>query len=132
MARSDSKSSQCPIRYSLELIGGKWKFPLICLLFPRSPKRYSELKRKLGNITNMMLAQSLKELEADGLILRKQYNQIPPRVEYTLTHDGRGLYDALHALAHWGIDHLDAHEAGTPYCYECLGNEVAQVLPDHS
>jgi DNA-binding HxlR family transcriptional regulator len=129
---ADHKSSRCPIRYSLDLIGGKWKFPLICLLFSQKPKRYSELKRKLGNITNMMLAQSLKELEADGLILRKQYNQVPPRVEYTLTDDGCGLYDALHALVHWGIDHMGAHGAGTPSCSECRENEPSHPFPNHS
>jgi DNA-binding HxlR family transcriptional regulator len=128
LEQAGRKGSRCPIRYSLDLIGGKWKFPLICLLFSQEPKRYSELKRKLGDITNMMLAKSLKELEADGLILRKQYNQVPPRVEYTLTDDGRGLYDALHALAHWGIDHMGAHEAGTPYCSVCRENELPHPL----
>jgi DNA-binding HxlR family transcriptional regulator len=77
----------------------------------------------------MMLAQSLKEMEADGLILRKQYNQVPPRVEYTLTDDGRALYNALHALAHWGIDHMGARKAGTPYCDECREMDHLTLCP---
>ena len=65
--------------------------PIICILADMSSKRYNTIKRRLGNITNMMLAQSLKELEAAGMVSRKQYNEVPPHVEYSLTELGQTL-----------------------------------------
>jgi DNA-binding HxlR family transcriptional regulator len=64
--------------------------------------RYNELKRNIEGITNMVLTQSLKELESDGIVNRKQYMEIPPRVEYSLTDSGKELIPALKALANWG------------------------------
>ncbi len=64
--------------------------------------RYNELKRRIHGITNMMLTQSLKELESSGIIYRKQYMEIPPRVEYSLTPNGEDLIQALKTLADWG------------------------------
>ena len=77
--------SLCPIRYMLEIFGGKWKLPIVCILSGGIPVRYSTIKRRLGDITNAMLSHSLKELEAAGVVHREQYNEVPPRVEYTLT-----------------------------------------------
>jgi DNA-binding HxlR family transcriptional regulator len=65
----------CPIRYMLNLLGGKWKLPIVCMLSGETPLRFSSIKRKLGDISNVMLAQSLKELESSGMIHRKQYRQ---------------------------------------------------------
>lgn len=113
----------CPIRHALTIIGGKWKLPIICLLFSKKPRRYGEIRRKLGNVTDMMLAQSLKELEADGIVRRKQYVEIPPKVEYSLTKLGFSLYESLHTLAHWGVDHMELTSAGPPACLECRGAE---------
>lgn len=93
----DSESI-CPIRYALSTIGGKWKLPLLCLLATGKPTRYGELKKKIPGITNMMLAQSLKELESTGIVNRKQYNEIPPKVEYTLTENGESLLPTLKLL----------------------------------
>jgi DNA-binding HxlR family transcriptional regulator len=109
----------CPVRYSLELIGGKWKLPIICLLAGNAPVRYGALKRRLGNITNMMLSQSLKELETHGLVDRKQYNEVPPKVEYTITAEARKLIDTLQLLAGWGIGQMAKNKAGEIYCNEC-------------
>ena len=77
--------TECPITYALGMIGGKWHLPIIYLLSKNKVARYSELKKCLLGITNMMLSQSLKELEANGIVCRKQYPEIPPRVEYSLT-----------------------------------------------
>ena len=91
----------CPIRKALSVIGGKWKLRLLCTLYVDGTQRYGELAKKTAGITNAMLASSLKELEADGMIERRQYVEIPPRVEYTLTDHGRELWPILHRLAHW-------------------------------
>lgn len=97
-----NKFDNCPLTFALNLIGGKWRLPIIWALSKNGTMRYNELKRNIHGITNMMLTQSLKELELDGIINRKQFIEIPPRVEYTLTENGQSLIPALLALAHWG------------------------------
>lgn len=92
----------CPLTYALDLIGGKWRLPIIWALSKNGTMRYNELKRSIYGITNMMLTQSLKELELHGITDRKQYMEIPPRVEYALTEHGKNLIPALKALANWG------------------------------
>ena len=108
----------CPLKYLTNTFGGKWKMPIICILADHSPKRYSTIKRRLGNITNMMLAQSLKELEAAGLASRKQYNEVPPRVEYSLTERGSGALPMLTAAAQWAVNEMES-EGFLPNCEKC-------------
>ena len=86
---------------ALRIIGGRWKLRILCALYVDGTQRYNDLTKKVMGITNAMLSSSLKELEADGIITRKQYEQIPPRVEYSLTERGRELWPILHRLAHW-------------------------------
>ena len=112
------KDSVCPLRYMTQIFGGKWKIPIICILADDAPKRYSVIKRRLGDITNMMLAQSLKELEAAGMVNRVQFNEIPPRVEYSLTAKGRRALPMLTAAAQWALHEME--EAGlSPNCETC-------------
>jgi DNA-binding HxlR family transcriptional regulator len=109
----------CPLRHSLNIIGGKWKLPIICFLSLRPPTRYSMIKQKVPGITNMMLSQSLKELEEFGIVWRKQYNQIPPRVEYALTAEGESLLPALEMLAQWGAVQISKKNLGADACATC-------------
>lgn len=109
----------CPIRYAIDIVGGKWKLPIICMLAGGLPTRYSSIKRKLAGITNMMLAQSLKELEAAGIVHREQYNEVPPRVEYTLTDKGKSIIPPLTKLAEWGADHMREEKASAAFCDAC-------------
>ena len=94
-------ASPCPIGGALKVIGGKWKARIICSLYVDGTQRYNDLARKTAGVTSAMLSSSLKELEADGIVVRKQYEEIPPRVEYCLTERGRELWPILHRLAHW-------------------------------
>ena len=94
-------ASPCPIGEALRMIGGKWKLRILCTLSVDGTQRYNDLVRKTAGVTNAMLSSSLKELEADGILVRKQYEEIPPRVEYSLTERGRALWPILHQLAHW-------------------------------
>ena len=71
---------RCPLEYGLEVFGGKWKSRIICVLAEKKRLRYSELRREMANITNAVLATTLKELIADEMIHRKQFDEIPPRV----------------------------------------------------
>jgi len=97
-----SRLDNCPLTFALNLIGGKWRLPIIWALSKNGPIRYNELKKSIDGITNMMLTQSLKELESYGIINRKQFMEVPPRVEYSLTNNGENLIPALKALANWG------------------------------
>ncbi|MGI6698270.1 MAG: helix-turn-helix transcriptional regulator [Clostridiales bacterium] len=98
----NSRLDDCPLTFALNLIGGKWRLPIIWALSKNGTMRYNELRRSIGGITNMMLTQSLRELESYGIVYRKQYMEIPPRVEYSLTQNGENLIPALKALASWG------------------------------
>lgn len=97
-----NKLDNCPLTHALNLIGGKWRLPIIWTLSINKTLRYNALKRNIEGITNMMLTQSLKELELHGIITRTQYMEIPPRVEYALSEQGEALIPALKALADWG------------------------------
>lgn len=92
----------CPLLYALDIIGQKWKLPIMWYLSSNDVTRYNELKRKVTGITNMMLTKSLKELEEHHLVLRTQYDTIPPKVEYSLTDRGKELLPALNELFKWG------------------------------
>ena len=91
--------------YTLSLISGKYKMPILYCLSKREIVRYNEMKRYLGKVTFKTLTDSLKALENDGLVLRTEYPQVPPKVEYSLTEKGRSLIPMLTALCTWGEEH---------------------------
>lgn len=91
----------CPVQATIDLIGGKYKAVILWHLM-HGTLRYSELYRKVGRATDKMLAQQLRELERDGLVIRKVYPVVPPKTEYSLTDFGRGLTPILDALCDWG------------------------------
>ncbi|HIU75392.1 MAG TPA: helix-turn-helix transcriptional regulator [Candidatus Pelethocola excrementipullorum] len=95
-----------PFTYTMSLIGGKWKLHILFWLSIKEVMRYSELKRALEKITHKMLSDQLKELEKDGLVLRKEYPQVPPKVEYSLTDIGKSLMPVLDGLCDWGVERL--------------------------
>lgn len=99
------KDIRCPLEYALDIFGGKWKSRIICALGMNSTMRYSELRGELSNITDTMLADSLKELHQDGMVIRTQYNQIPPKVEYSLTEKGMSVIPLLFEINSWGREH---------------------------
>ncbi len=94
--------SGCALRRVLDAIGGKWKILLLVALSQSEELRYGELKRLVHGITNTMLASSLKELETDGLVKRRQYPEMPVRVEYSLTPRAQSLIPILMELREWG------------------------------
>ncbi len=97
-----SRLDDCPLTHALNLIGGKWRLPIIWALSKNGILRYNELKRGISGITNMMLTETLKELEQKGIVYRQQFMEVPPRVEYSLTEAGMELIPALKSLAAWG------------------------------
>ena len=96
----------CGLKKVLNIIGGKWKILLLCVIDDKGVMRYGELRRAVYGITNTMLAQSLKEMEEDGLIERREYREMPVRVEYSLTEKAHSMIPILLELKHWGEKHL--------------------------
>lgn len=93
---------KCSIEYTLSFMDRKWKPIILWHLGTEGIHRYGELKRKLEGITHKMLAQQLKELVDDNLIIRKEYPQVPPKVEYSITEKGMGLMEILNLMYKWG------------------------------
>lgn len=98
------RQGTCPTTITLRVIGGKWKLVILWYLWDEA-KRFSELKRSIAGITQRMLTQQLRELERDGVISRKVYAQVPPRVEYSMTEFGRTLEPILRLMCKWGEEH---------------------------
>lgn len=93
---------ECYVRYAMNAIGGKWKLLVIWTIYQNGVIRFNDLQRKVDGISSLMLSKNLKELENDFLIIRHQYNEIPPRVEYELSELGQKLILALNFLNEWG------------------------------
>lgn len=98
---NESSQYSCSAEVTLDVIGGKWKGIILALLAEKS-RRFSDLKRELPAITQRMLTFQLRELEADGVVHREIYRQIPPKVEYSLTEFGETLKPILLAMQEWG------------------------------
>ncbi len=100
----------CPVQATLSVIGGKWK-PIILWQMERGVLRFGELKRAIPNITQKMLTQQLRELEADEVIWRKVYAEVPPKVEYGISDYGKSLRPILDQMAYWGMEHIERRKA---------------------
>ena len=103
------KETNCPAEFTLSMIAGRWKIPLIFHLLGGA-KRFSALARALSGVSQKMLAQQLREMERDGLVERKIYAEVPPRVEYSLTSLGKSLKPVVDSMCRWGV----THGASTP------------------
>lgn len=89
---------RCPLEYGLTIFGGKWKSRIICVLSANKKMRYSEIRKEMYNITDAVLASTLKDMIADGIVDRKSYDEIPPRVEYSLTEKGDSVVPILQSI----------------------------------
>lgn len=96
---------KCPVTGMLQLIGGKWK-PVILYCIRSEKRRFGEISARIPNLSRKVLTQQLKELEEDGLVSRKQFNEIPPRVEYELTDIGKSLTPVLNEMEKWGLKYI--------------------------
>ncbi|MDJ0383903.1 helix-turn-helix domain-containing protein [Streptomyces sp. G-G2] len=104
-------SSHCGIDAAMDIIGGKWKV-LILWALGEAPHRFGALRRTIPGVTEKVLSAQLRELEADGIVHRAAYDEVPPRVEYSLTPLGAELNEALAPLGAWGRRHLVPGAAG--------------------
>jgi DNA-binding HxlR family transcriptional regulator len=96
----------CGLEAALAVIGGKWK-PIILWHLAPAPRRFGELRRLVTGISEKMLIQQLREMQSDGIVARKDYQQLPPHVEYSLTALGVSLGEALRPLCDWGREHVE-------------------------
>lgn len=103
----EARFSDTGYSYTLSLISGKYKPVILYCLMEYEPVRFNQMQRYLGRVADKTLSQNLKELERDGLIRRKMYPEVPPRVEYSLTERGNSLVHVLDRLCDWGMEHRD-------------------------
>lgn len=114
------KDIRCPLEYGLNIFGGKWKSRIICVLAHKDTLRYSLLRKEMRNITDAILAATLKELITDGIITRQQYNEIPPRVEYSLSEKGKSVVPILQNICRWsGAYHKNENDYTLQQCQKC-------------
>lgn len=118
-------SPQCPTRMVLDLIADKWT-TLVIYLLAQGTRRYGELQREVGGISQKMLTQTLRKLEADGLVRRVVYPEVPPRTEYSLTELGATLREPLGALCKWAVEHLPDVEKAR----KAAARQKAKAVPD--
>ncbi len=111
---------RCPLEYGLSVFGGKWKSRIICVLAQKQTLRYGELRKELANITDAVLATTLKELMADAMIERRAFNEIPPHVEYSLTVKGASVVPILQSICQWsGMFYKEAGANAMTQCQRC-------------
>ena len=114
------KDIRCPLEYGLSVFGGKWKSRIICVLAAKEPLRYSELRKEMANITDAVLASTLKELIADSILVRQSSDEIPPRVEYYLTPKGKSVVPILQSICRWsGVFYKEDNENTMAQCQKC-------------
>ncbi|THB65027.1 MAG: transcriptional regulator [Desulfovibrio sp.] len=114
MQRLGEREYSCPVELAIQVIGGKWKPVILWHLGEESVLRFNELRRIMPTVTQKMLTRQLRELEADGLVHREVYAQVPPKVEYSLTPVGKSVMPIMRDLCQWGRDfesRLKAHLA---------------------
>ena len=118
--RKLEKYIRCPLEYGLGIFGGKWDSRIICVLASQKTLRYSRLRTEMGNITNAVLTSILKNLIANDIIERKSYDEIPTRVEYSLTEKGLSVVPILQSICRWsGIFYKDDSENKMVQCQKC-------------
>lgn len=104
--------TDCPVKYALDLLNGKWKLRILWELNQQEVIRFNELQRRLKGISSVMLSKSLEDLEEHKIVNRRQYNEIPPKVEYSLTTLGKAIDPALQALGQWGSQAYALNHSG--------------------
>ena len=118
--RKLDKDIRCPLEYGMELFGGKWNSRIICVLATLGTLRYSELRKEMGNITDAVLASTLKDLIANGIVVRRSYDEVPPKVEYSLSEKGQSVVPILRSICKWaGIFYKEGPDTTMVQCQKC-------------
>ena len=122
----------CPLEYAMDMFGCKWKSRIICILDTYSVLRFSAIKRQLTDISEQVLTSTLKELVSDGLAIRKSYDEIPPKVEYSLTEKGLTILPIFRSLCRWSKTYYSSEGQGelSGQCLTCVHNQSSAKKPD--
>ncbi|MBS7525659.1 helix-turn-helix transcriptional regulator [Fusibacter paucivorans] len=126
--RKIKKEIRCPIENGLEILGGKWRSRVICVLASKEVLRYSELRTEMANISDAVLSNTLKDLMRNGMVKRQQYDEIPPRVEYALTERGMTAVPLLQAIANWSNGYVKAENNLPALCENCDFNGAMKIV----
>ena len=113
------KDIRCPLEYGLNIFGGKWNSRVICVLNTMGTLRYSQIRKEMVNITDAVLAATLKDMINEGLVERKQYDEIPPRVEYSLTDKGRSIVPIFQQICSWSGMYYNEYDEKVRMCRRC-------------
>lgn len=115
---------RCPLEYGLEIFGGKWNSRVLCVLAASDTLRYSELRKEMTNITDTVLTATLKHLIAHDMVQRQSFDEIPPRVEYSLTEKGASVIPILQSICQWAGAYQKEHtESSLKQCEMCDYNK---------
>lgn len=118
--RKESDNIRCPLEYGLKIFGSRWNARIICVLSAKEVLRYSELRKQIGNITDAVLAASLKSLIESEIVVRKSYDEVPPRVEYSLSEKGVSVVPIIQSICKWsGIFYKEDKENISVHCQRC-------------
>ena len=116
----DEREIRCPLEYGMDIFGGKWKPRIICILNHKGTMRYSDIRKELVNLTDTVLSGALKELVDDDMVVREQFDEIPPRVEYSLSEKGKSVVPILQSICEWSsIVHRIDEEHVLTQCQTC-------------
>lgn len=114
MRKAETAAQRCATMATLQkIIGGKWKLEILYYVAFSGIRRFGELRRQIGGITESSLSRQLRELVADGFLIRHDYNQVPPKVEYTLSDLGQSFMEVLEHMKDWGDQHLPKEEVSS-------------------
>lgn len=126
------KDIRCPLEYGLAVFGGKWKPRVICVLALKGTLRYSSIRKEMSNITDAVLATTLKELINEDIIKRRQFDEIPPRVEYQLTDKGLSVVPILQNISKWsGAYYKENNENTLSQCQKCDYSTIPEEQTMH-
>lgn len=118
--RKERDHIRCPLEYGLKIFGSRWNARIICVLSAKEVLRYSELRKQIGNITDAVLAASLKSLIESEIVVRKSYDEVPPRVEYSLSEKGASVVPIIQSICKWsGIFYKEDKENISVHCQRC-------------
>ena len=116
----EEREIRCPLEYGMNIFGGKWKPRIICILNHKGTMRYGDIRKELVNLTYTVLSGALKELVDDGMVTRVQYDEIPPKVEYSLSEKGRSVVPILQSICEWSsIVHRIDEDHVLTQCQTC-------------
>lgn len=128
--RKIKREIRCPIEHGLEILGGKWRCRILCVLASKGTLRYGELRTELADISDTVLAATLRELVANDMVQREQYDKMPPVVEYTLTEKGQTAVPLLQAIAKWANGYTKTEQALPALCENCDYSEAMKIMSD--